>query len=295
MTNLSLKKLDERSITDVRKLGSGGFCVVWLVSYKTPDFLASKRLKGDNVSNRDVQAFVAELTLVATLSHPCIIRFVGAAHAPKWPGKIQGLFEFAEGGDLRDYLVRTAASTSPPPPWTLEKLQIAKDVAAALSYVHSFSPPIVHRDLKSRNVLLTAQTHAKLTDFGVARVQSASNTMTAGVGTGRWLAPEVIYGNGDYDQFADIYSFGVLLAELDSHTIPYAAARNSDGRELMEVAILHLVALGSLRPSFDAQSPPEIVALAGRCLAFNRRERPTAKQVVSVLEGIERQLFSYVI
>lgn len=293
MTSLSLKMLDARGITDIRKLGSGGFCVVWLVSYKKEGMLASKRLKRDNVSTDEVRAFVAELMLVSTLSHPNIVRFVGAA--PNRPGEIQGLFEFAEGGDLRDYLTRTAASSPIPPPWTPEKLQIAKDVAAALAYVHSFSPPLVHRDLKSRNVLLTAKNRAKLTDFGVARVQSSNNTMTVGVGTGRWLAPEVIYGNGDYDQFADMYSFGVLLSELDTHAVPYADARNSDGRALLEVAILHLVALGSLRPSFGAQSPPEIVALASRCLAFDRRQRPTAKEVASSLEAIESRLFSYMI
>ncbi|KAJ0389153.1 hypothetical protein ATCC90586_011587 [Pythium insidiosum] len=112
--------------------------------------------------------------------------------------------------------------------WTREKLLLALDVAYALAYIHSLLPsPVVHRDLKSRNVLLSAtegskqRLTAKLCDFGVSRAQSSNHSMTTGVGTSRWLAPEVILGGGHYDAACDIYSFGVLLTELDTHEIPF--------------------------------------------------------------------------
>jgi serine/threonine protein kinase len=157
------------------------------------------------------------------------------------------------------------------------KLQIACDIADALVYVHSFVPAIVHRDIKSRNVLLSSEWRAKLTDFGTARLQSENHTMTAEVGTGRWLAPEVLTGSKDYGPPADVYAFGVVLSELDMHAIPYDDARSNDGRKpLANVAIMQLVAEGKLRPTFSSQCRPELRALAGRCMAQSPEDRPVA-------------------
>ncbi|EEY53027.1 protein kinase [Phytophthora infestans T30-4] len=116
------------------------------------------------------------------------------------------------GGDLRG-LLTSYHNRHHPVGFDCDKVKIALHVAHALTYLHSLSPVVIHRDLKSRNILLTADLDAKLTDFGISR-ERVDQTMTAGVGTSLWMAPEVLMGER-YDDKADIFSFGVVLSELD--------------------------------------------------------------------------------
>lgn len=271
-------------IQDVRKIGSGAYGDVWLVRYRKSQHLASKRLRKSETNRGRTREFINEIKLVAKLEHPRIVGFVGAAWTIETD--LQALFEFVEGGDLRAYLENPHALRS----WCAEKVQIAIDIVEALVYVHSFSPPIVHRDLKSRNILLTADLEAKLTDFGAARYQSEDHTMTAGVGTARWLAPEVISGSTDYGPEADLFSFGAVLSELDSHMLPYDEIRYSNGNKLADVALLQLISTGQLRPSFRASCPPKIVALANSCLALNPVDRPTAAKVAYELRTFKKKM-----
>jgi serine/threonine protein kinase len=286
-------RLDARELEDIRKLGSGSFGAVWLVRYRESQLLASKRLLTSGrggIGNTNLKEqqdasvqFIEEIKLVAQLDHPNIVTLVGVAWT--YHSDIQALFEFMENGDLRDYLVKSHPSkgssknddASVRLADEMFKLQIACDIADALVYVHSFVPAIVHRDIKSRNVLLSSEWRAKLTDFGTARLQSENHTMTAEVGTGRWLAPEVLTGSKDYGPPADVYAFGVVLSELDTHAIPYDDARSNDGRkQLANVAIMQLVAEGKLRPTFSIQCRPELRALADRCMAQSPEARPVA-------------------
>lgn len=278
-------KVNSDDIQDVKKIGQGAFCDVWLVKYRTTQRLASKRLCRDEITRVRTQKFIEEVKLVASLKHPCIVEFVGAAWTKE--ADLQALFEYMESGDLRSYLV----TDQTPRQWTLEKVQIAIDVAEALVYVHSFSPPLLHRDLKSRNILLSSDNQAKLTDFGVSRYQSEQHTMTAGVGTGCWLAPEVISGQSDYGPAADIFSFGVVLSELDSHKLPYDGVRGPDGYKLVDVALLHMVSTGELKPSFLSTCPPTIASLADRCLALRPEDRPTAIEIAYALREYKKEAY----
>ncbi|KAJ0390548.1 hypothetical protein P43SY_011585 [Pythium insidiosum] len=157
------------------------------------------------------------------------------------------------------------------------KLRIALHIVDALVYLHSRQPPVLHRDLKSRNVLLSTQHDAKLIDFGVSR-ERGDQTMTAGVGTLRWMAPEVMQG-GRYSDKADIFSFGVLLSELDTHRIPY----NVDGAPMNDLVIITQVSMGHLKVDFSPEADNKIVRLARACMAFEATKRPSAEQVLQIL------------
>ncbi|RLN73745.1 hypothetical protein BBJ28_00019133 [Nothophytophthora sp. Chile5] len=196
------------------------------------------------------------------------------------------LFEYVENGALRS---RLAASPAPSN-WTRETLQLAIDVIEALVYVHSFNPPLVHRDMKSRNVLITGEMRAKLTEFGIARFRSEDKTMTTGVGTSRWLAPEVISGSRDYDQSADLFSFGVVLSELDTHTVPYEDAVGPYGHTLQDGAILQMAVTGSLRPTFRSSCPPAVRELALLCMSQDPGARPKAPAVAYTLRTAMKSL-----
>ncbi|KAL4093180.1 hypothetical protein PRIC1_012167 [Phytophthora ramorum] len=190
--------------------------------------------------------------------------------------------EFMDCGDLKSLLDSSRASSLT---WANLKCQIAIDIADALVYLHTLNPKLIHRDLKSRNVLIDAQSGAKLSDFGISRNRSFDETMTAGVGTARWIAPEVILG-GHYTEFADIYSFGVVLSELDTCKAPFYDATNTNGGKMQDVTILQLVSAGKLQPSFDESSPPSIVKLARACLSFDPAQRPSAIHISYELRKI---------
>ncbi|ETO73702.1 TKL protein kinase [Phytophthora nicotianae P1976] len=273
-------------IEDIGTIGSGAFGVVWLVKYRGSQLLASKRLRSDHVTKQRTQAFIEEIKMVAPLDHPNVVRLVGCAWTIE--SDLQALFEYMENGDLRDYLV----DPNSPRHWSQELLQLAADIIEALVYVHSFTPPLVHRDLKSRNVLLTGDMKAKVTDFGASRYKSVDETMTAAVGTGRWLAPEVISGSSKYDQSVDVFSFGVVLSEMDTHSIPYEDVRGANGNRLNDIAILQLVATGQLRPRFGASCPPELRMLAERCLDQDPEKRPPAHVVAYELRVIQRSHYT---
>ncbi|POM70078.1 TKL protein kinase [Phytophthora palmivora] len=197
-------RLNANEIEDVRKIGGGAFADVWLVKYRGTQLFASKRLRKMQETQQNTHRFVEEIKMASKFDHPNIVMLVGAAWTIE--SELQALSEYMVGGDLREFLIYPHT----PRTWTDRKLQIATDVIEALVYLHSFNPSVVHRDLKSRNILLSKEMQAKMTDFGVSRIMSEENTMTQGVGTSRWEAPEVLAGKEDYNQAADIFSFGVV-------------------------------------------------------------------------------------
>lgn len=276
-------QLDVDAIEDIKQLGSGAFGVVWLVRYQGERLLASKRLKSDSVTRARTQAFVNEIKLVARLDHPNIVALAGVAWTHE--ADLQALTEFVDGGDLREYLLASTDRS-----WSVSKLQIAIGTIDGLAYVHSHIPPIVHRDIKSRNLLLTSNLEAKLTDFGASREQSYNMTMTQNIGTARWQAPEILAGSSDYDTSSDIFSFGVMLAELDSHALPYEGARGQGGEILADIAILHLVAMGQLRPSFSSACPYKLRVLADKCMDQDPKRRPTAVECAYKLRAVFKAL-----
>ncbi|KAG6957346.1 hypothetical protein JG687_00010049 [Phytophthora cactorum] len=246
--------------------------------------LASKRLRPERRTKKHTAAFVEEIKLIANFDHPNLVRLIGAAWTVETD--LQMLLEYMEGGDLRRYL----ADPNTPSGWTTTKFNIAIDVIEALVYLHSFQPPLVHRDLKSKNVLLSSDMEAKLSDFGTSRFRSSDKTMTGGVGTGRWLAPEVIRGDSDYGPAADIYSFGTLLTELDTNQIPYDNVRASNGKIMSDLTILHRVASGKLHPKVRSTCGKALKDLVERCLLEDPDERPTAPAIAYELRVIQQEM-----
>ncbi|EGZ26964.1 hypothetical protein PHYSODRAFT_320832 [Phytophthora sojae] len=189
--------------------------------------------------------------------------------------------QFMEGGDLRTLLDGYEA-THHPIGIDRENATIALHVCHALTYMHTLPAPVIHRDLKSRNILLNAQYEAKLADFGISR-EHVDDMMTAGVGTSLWMAPEVMMGE-QYDCKADMFSFGVVLAELDVHSRPYSHAkktkRDPDGRRLLDSILLQQVAMGLLSVEFSQSTPTSIADLGRACVALDPEQRPTAAEAL---------------
>uniref|UniRef100_H3GU94 Protein kinase domain-containing protein n=1 Tax=Phytophthora ramorum TaxID=164328 RepID=H3GU94_PHYRM len=293
-----------------------------------PDFeryLAVKQVAPEkSKSVRELQRFTREIRLYAILKHPKIVAFRGIAWSSL--ADLSLVIEYMPNGDLAQFLERQQMLDSQRRGWswtadedstfTHSKLMVALDVADALVYLHSFAEPIMHRDLKAQNILLSNKWVAKISDFGVSKGRkqrdgqkgvSTGGPQTAEVGTAAWIAPEVIKG-GRYDQKADIYSFGVVMCELDTCTRPYAlgvASSNSasgmtsfvssssakDDEEVKSLlssnATLALaVSEKRVMPAFHSDCPRAILDLARTCLSYDPDDRPSAKELWRSLQDL---------
>ncbi|EQC31334.1 TKL protein kinase [Saprolegnia diclina VS20] len=284
-------------------VAKGGFGVVHVATLnRSPEFVdrtvALKSLRPERVHElRAVQAFVEEIRLGASLRHDNIVGFIGITFASAQSPT--AVLEYMARGDLWSVLstdqrfVWATAENAPHTPGAIRsKEAVCCDVARGLAYLHSeVTPAVIHRDLKSKNVLLNEAYVAKLSDFGTSREFGPDDhVLTAEVGTVPWIAPEVLKGTR-YSEKADIYSFGVLLSELDTHQVPYfnqivTLPIGGINVTLTKARIAMLVAANELRPAFSRSCPPAILAIATRCLAHEPDERPTARQLLSSLSSL---------
>jgi len=203
------------------------------------------------------------------LQHPNIVGFVGAVTDP---ASLCIITEYCHRGSLADLLLNHAV------PMTFQqKIQFALDAAQGMSYLHSSNPVILHRDLKSDNLLVAEDWHIKVGDFGLTRFMSAKKAMTQ-VGTPMWMAPEIIMGK-KYTEKADVYAFGIILWELLTRLEPY------EDKEPMQIVVQ--VVNEGLRPlmtrEFD-QSP--LSPLIRDCWSANPDERPSFDIIAERLQGL---------
>eukprot|EP00644_Phytophthora_capsici_P007178 jgi/Phyca11/112396/e_gw1.22.257.1 len=266
-------------------LSRGAFGEVYAGIFNGQQVAVKMLLPGTRRDIRLVNDFLSEARLTACMEHPRIVTLIGVA----WDSlsDLCVVLEFMEGGDLRT-LLNNYEKARRPVGFNREKTTIALHVCHALTYLHSLEPSIIHRDLKSRNILLNEMHEAKLTDFGISR-ERLDRTMTAGVGTSLWMAPEVMMGE-KYDDKADMFSFGVVLSELDLHTLPYAQAKremqHSHGRQLSDATLLQGVANGAITVEFSDVGPQSMVDLGNACVSVDSRNRPTAAEALFTLQVI---------
>ncbi|EGZ05422.1 hypothetical protein PHYSODRAFT_533809 [Phytophthora sojae] len=274
-------------------------------------------------SVRELQRFTREIRLYASLNHPKIVAFRGISWSSL--ADLSLVIEYMPNGDLAQFLERQRMLDSQRRGWnwTTEedsgfahsKLTVALDIADALVYLHSFAEPIMHRDLKAQNVLLSNKWVAKISDFGVSKRRkqrddkrgvSSGGPQTAEVGTAAWIAPEVIKG-ARYDQKADIYSFGIVMCELDTCTKPYtlgvasslsasgmtsfvssSSATDEELKSLLSsnAALALAVSEKGVTPAFHSDCPRAILDLARMCLSYDPEDRPTAKELWRLLQDL---------
>ncbi|XP_050207031.1 serine/threonine-protein kinase STY13-like [Mercurialis annua] len=178
--------------------------------------------------------------------------------------------DYYPGGTLKSYLWKRKRRL----PFK-KFMQFALQLARGLSYLHSKN--IVHRDVKTDNVLLDKNRTLKITDFGVSRIQALNpNEMTGGLGTFGYMAPEV-FCNKPYDKKSDVYSFGICLWEIYCCSPAYGSITFSK---------FTAVVYENLRPEIPRNCPVSLVNLMRRCWETDPWRRPDMEEVVSILEAI---------
>lgn len=256
------------------RLGVGAAGEVYKAMYlQTP--VAVKKLF--DTKNQTIEDFFREVTVMSKLTHPNIVLFMGVCVRDN--GERYIVTEMMNKGSVFDLIHPNLSFSAIRDPEADNELNgprikaILVQCARGMAYLHSFRPPMLHRDLKSHNLLVDDNWNVKVADFGLSRPQSL-NTMTA-AGTPQWSAPEVIRQDR-YTEKADVYSFGIITYELLSRQIPYV--------NMAPLTAAHRVGYDGLRPTFPRNVDPRWAAFAQDCWEEEPDVRPTFEEAVKCLE-----------
>ncbi|CAN6442433.1 unnamed protein product [Victoria cruziana] len=306
-----------------KALGEGGSGNVYHGKLENGTEVAVKVLK-DSLA-RGTKEFVCEAKLLMTVHHRCLVSFVGYCEEG---GKLILLYEYMSGGNLRQILSGKSGESAI---LTWEtRLQIALRVATGLDYLHSGCyPPIIHRDVKTTNILLNEKMEAKLADFGLSKVgQKEDGTQlpvtavtsppkytdleeyvyslcdqkgdvtqlsTAIAGTPGYIDPEY-YSSGQVSKKSDVYSFGVVLFELiTGHPPIFKVAEERFHlvqwiKPRLAKGNIHGVADPKLTGQYNVNSLWKVADIATSCTSQPSHSRPNISDVVDQLkEAIEAQ------
>lgn len=277
------------------ELGRGGFGIVYKGILDDGSVIAVKRMEFNLISTKCFDEFHAEISVLSKVRHRNLVSLMGYA--------IEGnekllVYEYMSQGALSRHLFRWKELGLTPLSWK-KRLNIALDVARGMEYLHSLAQNqgYIHRDLKSSNILLGDDFHAKVADFGLVKLAPDGNQSMATrvAGTFGYLAPEYAV-TGKITTKADVFSFGVVLLELVTGLMVIDENRadeqqylvswfynNKWGREMIKDAIDNQID-ASNEETF--QSICKVVELLGHCTAREPSQRPEMGYSVGVLSSM---------
>lgn len=262
-------EIDPYDITVIEKIGSGSFGTVYKGTWMGVD-VAVKKLEASPMAPADYRNFLYEVELMSNLRHPNILSLLGACLEPP---NLCYVAELVKQGSLDRVL-----KLYPHLDWKI-RLNMALECAKGLMYLHRQRPPIMHRDLKSLNILVDENFHVRLTDFGLS--QDKTTKMNTRVGTLNWVAPEVLEGDVAYDEKADIYSFGMILWELLTGRTPY------EGKSQLQV--IRMIDMRE-KERIPDNADPDYARLIRACWHEDPRKRPSIMRAMRTLEHIQANL-----
>ncbi|KAK2988472.1 hypothetical protein RJ640_007041 [Escallonia rubra] len=278
------------NFNESRVLGKGGQGTVYKGMLPDGSVVAVK--KSNKVDQDQVGQFVNEVIILSQINHRNIVKLLGCCLEYEVPLLV---YEYVSNGTLSHH-IRNEGDV-PKLSWE-SRLQIAGEVAGALSYLHSCaSTAIFHRDIKSDNILLDENYRAVVSDFGLSRTISLSKTHLTVVvgGTFGYLDPDY-FRSGQFTEKSDVYAFGVVLAELLTGRKAVSSSSSDEGLVIYFQALMKQNSLFEIHDALVANDGQigEILAvakLAQRCLHLNARKRPIMKEVAAVLDQLRRKQY----
>ncbi|GFY85546.1 wall associated kinase 5 [Actinidia rufa] len=270
--------------------GSGGQGTVYKGILQDGTIVAIKKSKIGDKSQ--VLQFINEITILSQINHTNVVKLLGCCLETQVPLLV---YEFVTNGTLYDH-IHTRSRSSSSLTWE-NRLCIAIETAGVLSYLHSAAdPPIIHRDIKSNNILLDENYTAKVSDFGASKLFPTDQTQltTLVQGTLGYLDPEYFH-TSQLTEKSDVYSFGVLLVELltgkkaicydrpekekFSHVFCFLDEKEKD--RLFEIVDEQVINEGK------AEQLKEFAIVAKGCLEVKGDERPTMNEIAMELQGLK--------
>ncbi|KAJ0448745.1 putative protein kinase RLK-Pelle-RLCK-IV family [Helianthus annuus] len=283
-----------KNFSPALKVGQGGFGTVYKGQLKDGTLVAVKRAKKSVYDKNLGGEFLSEVQALSKVEHLNLVKCYGYLH--HGDERII-VVEYVANGTLREHLecfngnVLSLAS----------RLDIAIDVAHAITYLHTYTDhPIIHRDIKSSNILLTDKLRAKVADFGFARLAAdpesgQTHVSTQVKGTAGYLDPEYLK-TYQLTEKSDVYSFGILLVEIFTGRRPVETKRELEERVTARWAMKKFKegdAISVLDPKLEASDAngmvlEKILELSLHCVNGHRKNRPTMRRCVEVLWNIRK-------
>eukprot|EP00746_Dinoflagellata_sp_MGD_P024873 gnl/MRDRNA2_/MRDRNA2_158460_c0_seq1.p1 gnl/MRDRNA2_/MRDRNA2_158460_c0~~gnl/MRDRNA2_/MRDRNA2_158460_c0_seq1.p1 ORF type:complete len:636 (-),score=94.30 gnl/MRDRNA2_/MRDRNA2_158460_c0_seq1:16-1923(-) len=283
------EELDPSHLTFHESLGVGGQGEVFLTTWRrhrgdqmVEELVAVKKMGAGRKS-------VTQEDLMLKINHPNIVRCLGVTENAS---TFLMAMDYCSGGSLYNHIYNPRAK----PLTYFQRVKVLCDVSEAMTYLHRRSPKIIHRDLKSPNVLLAhavsdedVEPEARITDFGVAvtaEAESPSKNYMTCVGTWRWTAPEV-FCSCSYDEKVDVFSFAMLIYELITSKLPYSD-KWPDSRTCATARAIHSITQG-LRPIMKKRQfkgcPKFLRDMMLKCWSHNPSARPSFAEISAELKA----------
>ncbi|XP_060204875.1 calmodulin-binding receptor-like cytoplasmic kinase 2 isoform X2 [Lycium barbarum] len=276
------------------KIGQGGFGIVYKGRLNDGTVVAIKRAKKTMHDKHSGAEFQSEVRTLEKIEHLNLVKFYG--YLEHGEERIL-VVEYVPNGTLREHLDSVTGNVLD----FASRLDIGIDVGHAITYLHMYTDhPIIHRDIKSSNILLTENLRAKVADFGFARLAAdaesgATHVSTQVKGTAGYLDPEYL-STYQLTEKSDVYSFGVLLVELVTGRRPIEPKKEIKERITARWAMKKFTsgdAILTLDPRLERSAAnslamEKIYELALQCLAPHRHNRPTMRKCAEILWSIRK-------
>lgn len=283
---IALSDLESATDRFSKKIGKGSFGSVYYGRMKDGKEVAVKIMA--EISNDGHQQFVTEVALLSRIHHRNLVPLVG--YCEEEHQRIL-VYEYMHNGTLRDHIHDSVKQKELD--W-LTRLSIAEDAAKGLDYLHTgCNPGIIHRDVKTSNILLDMHMRAKVSDFGLSRQAEEDLTHVSSVarGTVGYLDPEY-YGNQQLTEKSDVYSFGVVLLELISGRKPVSPEEDygSDwnivhwARSLIRKGDVMSIVDPILIGSFKIESVWRVAEVALQCVEQHGVSRPRMQEIILAIQ-----------
>ena len=252
----SLLEIQREELVIMERLSAGGFSTVYRGEWRyTGIAIKVLRCKVDDKAYLSLQT---ELAVMSQLRHPRILTLMGVCRdLDMLDGTVALIMEHMERGSLHGIL---HDDTNIPygPSNVLERLRYTLDIADGMRFLHKSG--VVHRDLKSANVLVGNDNHAKIADFGLSSYHEQAQTLVTNViSTPAYSSPEVIRGEGAITSSADVFSFGVILWELLTGSSPW------EGKTTVQIIFMSMQGTSLALPPQIRSDNPELADLMDRC------------------------------
>ncbi|XP_078026054.1 serine/threonine-protein kinase WNK2 isoform X11 [Epinephelus lanceolatus] len=250
------------------ELGRGSFKTVYKgLDTETWVEVAWCELQDRKLSKVERQRFKEEAEMLKGLQHPNIVRFYDFWESPlKGKKCIVLVTELMTSGTLKTYLKRFKVMK----PKVLRSW--CRQILKGLHFLHTRTPPIIHRDLKCDNIFITGPTGSvKIGDLGLATLKAASFAKSV-IGTPEFMAPEMYEEH--YDEAVDVYAFGMCMLEMATSEYPYSECQNA-------AQIYRKVTSGVKPASYNKVMDPEIKEVIGECICQKKEERYTIKDLLN--------------
>jgi serine/threonine protein kinase len=272
-----IEKVNYSDLMFVESLGSGEFGQVFRGFYRREE-VAIKELYYDDTLMTDIvlQDLAKEIESFRGLRHKRLVRFIGACLEMPHPCLVT---QYMPGGSLH-HLLHVRKLQLPP----LHAINMCLQLADGVMYLHSQNPTVVHRDLKSLNVVLDMNLNVKICDFGLTESMERTHiTKRNNGGSPRYMAPELFDNKTKVTEKIDIWALGCIFVEIFSGPLPYEQINTL--ADLTREMLVH-----RRSPDVPNHIFENIRMIIQRCLDFEPHLRPTSKQMFEQIKAAKRQL-----